>query len=329
MNCVMLKHAYEIIFDLFTKAGLVLEHNKTELFHFTRARGGFDRALDLGYAPYTGNTPLKPKTFWRYLGFFFDRKLSFQEHLRFYTTKALTTVMAMGMLGNSTRGLTPRNKRILYRACVIPIATYGHRLWFYNGAKNVGALRQLTTMQHKAACWITGAFRTSPTGGVEALAGLPPICIHLRKLSQRAIFRTATLTSTHPLHSLLPGGLRGDAIPHFGATYWLPQGRQGAVRDTITKTLRVLDELTEKFSPSAEEATPGMRLMDRFPGRVLFNPYFPDKEDPHLVRRRNELDGLFEAAKVQPRSVLWNRCFCSQVHSSSSCGCFCYETPRP
>jgi hypothetical protein len=45
-------------------SALVFEHDKTELFHFTRAQTGFDCTLDLEYAPYTGQTPLKPKTFW-------------------------------------------------------------------------------------------------------------------------------------------------------------------------------------------------------------------------------------------------------------------------
>ncbi|RXW12783.1 hypothetical protein EST38_g13070 [Candolleomyces aberdarensis] len=183
-NCVMLRHAYGIVFDLFTGFSLALEHDKTELFHLT----GFDRSLDLGYAPYTGDNPLKPKTFWRYLGFYVDRKLTFKEHVRYYTTKALTAVMAMRMLGNSTRGLSLRNKRIPYRACVVPIATYGHRLWYYEGAKVKGALKSLNSMQRKAALWITGAFRTSPTGGVGSLAGLPPISLHIQKLSLRAIY---------------------------------------------------------------------------------------------------------------------------------------------
>ncbi|KAJ2936696.1 hypothetical protein H1R20_g404, partial [Candolleomyces eurysporus] len=76
-NCVMLWHAYSIVFELFMKSGLALEHDKTKLFHFTRARTGFDRSLDLGYAPYTGDNPLRPKTYWWYLGFYFDRKLTF------------------------------------------------------------------------------------------------------------------------------------------------------------------------------------------------------------------------------------------------------------
>jgi len=109
----------------------------------------------------------------------------------------------MGMLGNSMRGLPPLEKRLLYRACVLPIATYGFRLWFFEGAKNKTAFKILTQMQRKAALWITGAFRTSPTGGTEALAGLIPIHLHLRKLADRANLRITTLSDTHPIQSLL------------------------------------------------------------------------------------------------------------------------------
>ncbi|KAJ2923683.1 hypothetical protein H1R20_g13407, partial [Candolleomyces eurysporus] len=290
-NCVMLRHAYGIVFDLFTKSGLALEHNKTELFHFTRARTGFNRSLDLGYEPYTGDNPLKPKTYWRYLGFYFDRKLTFQEHVRYYSTKALTTVMAMRMLGNSTRGLSPRNKRILYRACVVPIATYGHRLWYFEGAKTKGALKTLTSMQRKAACWIIGAFRTSPTGGVESLAGLPPIRLHLHKLSQRAVFRTATLSDTHPLRSLMRGEHAKTAAPALGASCWMSVDRQKTVRDAVTETSSKLDNLTETFSPCAEENTPGERLLDRYQKRVLFDEFDPKGEDA-LSKRRSSLDNM-------------------------------------
>ncbi|KAJ3527250.1 hypothetical protein NMY22_g9862 [Coprinellus aureogranulatus] len=158
MNCCMLYHAHAFIHALFTAASLVLEHDKYEAFHFTRARTGADRPIDLGFAPHMGATSLRPKKFWRYLGFYFDQRLTFVKHIRYYSTKALTTVMAMRMLGNSTRGLLPKNKHILY---------------------NVGALKTLSSMQRKAAIWITEVFRTSPTGGSELLAGLPPICLHL------------------------------------------------------------------------------------------------------------------------------------------------------
>src|SRR5690242_19843376 len=99
----------------------------------------------------------------------------------------------MRMLGNSSCGLTPMQKHTLYRACVVPITTYGFHLWYFDGARCKGALKQLNTMQHRAALWITGAFRTSPTSGVESLAGLIPIQLHLCKLARQADYHIKTL----------------------------------------------------------------------------------------------------------------------------------------
>ncbi|PPQ94559.1 hypothetical protein CVT25_012312 [Psilocybe cyanescens] len=69
-------------------------------------------------------------------------------------------------------------------------------------------------MQCSAALWITGAFCTSLTGGVEALAGLPPLNLLLRRLSERADYRFATLTPTHPVRAFLSSFNFGTIVPH-------------------------------------------------------------------------------------------------------------------
>jgi len=61
----------------------------------------------------------------------------------------------------------------------------------------------LTAMQHKATLWILGAFCTSSTGGIEALVGLIPIQLHLKKLVKQSCLRTTTLSLQHALMSLL------------------------------------------------------------------------------------------------------------------------------
>ncbi|PPQ92039.1 hypothetical protein CVT25_005251 [Psilocybe cyanescens] len=153
------------------------------MLHFDQSHSKDNPPVDLGYAPYTGATPLKPKLYWQYLGFYFDCKLTFTEHVQYYSTKALSTVKAMMMLGSSTRVM------------------YSFHLWYFAAACCKGALHHLSVMQHSAALWITGAFRTSPTGGVEALVGLPPINLLLRRLSEQADYWFATLTPTHPTMS--------------------------------------------------------------------------------------------------------------------------------
>jgi hypothetical protein len=179
---------------------------------------------------------------------------------------------------------------------------YGHRLWFFKGAKVKGVLKSLTSMQWKAACWITGAFCTSPTGGVESLAGLPPIRLHLQKLSQRAILRTATLSDTHPLQSLIKGTHAKRALPMLGSACWMSETRCQQVHDTITMSSGPLDELSEEFSPCAEENSPGFRLMDRYLDRVLFNDYNP-KEENAASRRRNLLNSIYTQARASYRTV--------------------------
>jgi len=62
-NNAVLKQAYTILFALFASLGLVLKHNKTELFHFDRIHSNHNPPLDLGYAPYIGDHLLTPKTY--------------------------------------------------------------------------------------------------------------------------------------------------------------------------------------------------------------------------------------------------------------------------
>jgi hypothetical protein len=58
-NLVKLKLAYKIVFELTQSMGLVLEHSKPEGFHFSQKHGDSNPDIDLGYAPYTGTTPLQ------------------------------------------------------------------------------------------------------------------------------------------------------------------------------------------------------------------------------------------------------------------------------
>ncbi|CAA7267578.1 unnamed protein product [Cyclocybe aegerita] len=289
-NNVGLRKAYKIIYLLFVAFALVLEHNKTELFHFSRRRDAYNPSLDLGYAPHTSATPLKPKTYWRYLGFYFDRGLTFQEHVCYYATKAFTTVQAMRMRGNSTRGLSPKQRRLLYRSCVVPIATYGYRLWYFDGARNKGGMNQLKRMQQKAALWITGAFCTSPTGGLEALAGLIPVHLMLKKLATRAVYRVATLSDTHPLRSMLGEGLLKRAAPHARSAALMTPAMQGKVKSTVMEVEERVHTLTESFEPFAPEARPGDRLLDRYADHKLISNQYQAASAAIIYKGHHELE---------------------------------------
>jgi len=95
--------SYSIISSLFRQFGLVIKHDKLEVFHLSRLSKNFNpSSLDLRPLK---ELILKHKDNWQYLRFFFDRKLSFWHHIHYYVNKALSTIKYMEMLGNSIREL--------------------------------------------------------------------------------------------------------------------------------------------------------------------------------------------------------------------------------
>ena len=136
---------YNIVSFILDKFGLVLEHSKIKVFHFSKTEGIFNppplNLLDIG------GPILKPKNTWKYLSFIFDRKLLFHQHIVFYANKVILIVKCMKVFRNSTRGLIPLQKCLLYGICILHIVLYSHQLWFYNRAPLLYLLRILNQIQ--------------------------------------------------------------------------------------------------------------------------------------------------------------------------------------
>ena len=115
--------SYNVLSKLLDSFGLIIEHSKTEIFHFSRSQGLFNLP-PLDFSP-LGGPILYPKDSWKYLGFIFDYKLAFYKHIDHYANKAISTIKYMKLLGNLSRGISPLQKHLLYRCCILPIALYG------------------------------------------------------------------------------------------------------------------------------------------------------------------------------------------------------------
>ena len=101
-NCHLF-YSYNIIIKLLEKFDLIVEHSKTDIFHFNRSHGVFDPPpLDLSSIR---GPILKHKNLWKYLGFIFNQKLNFHQYIDFYSNKAISTVKCMKLLGNLLRGI--------------------------------------------------------------------------------------------------------------------------------------------------------------------------------------------------------------------------------
>jgi len=73
-----LSSSYRVVTDLMVSFGLVIEHDKSEIFHFSRVYNDSNPELDFSAI---GALILKSKTYWQYLDFYFNRHLSFKEHI--------------------------------------------------------------------------------------------------------------------------------------------------------------------------------------------------------------------------------------------------------
>ncbi|PPR07578.1 hypothetical protein CVT26_002381, partial [Gymnopilus dilepis] len=207
----------------------------------------------------------------------------------------------MRMLGNSARGLLPDQKRTLYRLCVVPVALYGFRMWYYNGARNKGVIKMLTSMQRKAALWITGAFRTSPTGGVEALAGLLPIPHLLKRMADRAAARFVTLTKTHPLRALVTEEYHGEAPLHRTSLARLTPRQREKVKGPLVDNTTVCPLISEPIAPVPPQAQPGLRLVDRFSDQIGISNV---DDVPVIAIRHAELRDYLDEWFLNPNAAI-------------------------
>jgi ribonuclease HI len=273
-NNLVLRRLVELVVKHLGRLGLGVEVDKLELMHFRRARAAkWSEREPLGpalEARIDGVVRVVvPKAVMRYLGFFLDPKLTFREHVRFYATKASSTVQALRLLGNSARGLSPRDKRRLYISNVLPVLAYGAQLWWHpswKGRKWVADALQKA--QNRAARWITGGFRTTPPGALEMMAGLFPVKHQIDKLMKKACLRTRVLHMGHPTRAHLPAPWRAS---QSNIKAPMPLGNcPGRDDNSPMVHVNILGcASTEEFDVLHAECRPGERLVDMLADRVV------------------------------------------------------------
>ncbi|KIL54879.1 hypothetical protein M378DRAFT_91757, partial [Amanita muscaria Koide BX008] len=198
------------------------------------------------------------------------------------------------MLGNSIRGSDPDSRRLLYITCVLPILTYGFQLWYRTGSRGCKKLvTKLKPVQSMAARWITGAFKTTPTGATETLAGLCPLYLNLERLYNKSSFRLHRLHDNHGIIAYYPlPAFYTSAIinipnhPNHGPAPEIQRGnprkRKALPPSSPLEALYIASQyIKETFFPFSPEATPGFRATDTHPTQIELPTLEPpeDKSD--------------------------------------------------
>jgi hypothetical protein len=200
---------------------------------------------------------------------------------------------------------------MLYCACVLTIATYGSRLWLYEGAAMKGPLDSLRKVQRRACLWITGTLKTSPMGAPETLAGVPPIHLHVKKLVERSHVRTCTLQASQAFRRLVDRDHK-FSVETLKGRIW------GDLKSHITGAWLNLDLSSLDLDPVNKFNQPGLRPKDLYHGHIIYDIVSPppktDKDHKKFMADRiNLLHSSIDAASHSPQCT----CIVTDVSSPS------------
>jgi len=125
--------------------------------------------------------------------------LTWREHVEVKVRKAHNLLWACRRAFGA--GWAPRPKAVhwLYVAIVRPTLTFASLVWWH-GCQTASAKKKLSKVQRLACLGITGAIRTTPTGAMEALIGLPLLELVIQRKARSAAHRLWSLGCLSYLH---------------------------------------------------------------------------------------------------------------------------------
>lgn len=179
----------------------VFDKKKYALVHFVNPLANLAKAHTPLCLP---GVTIEPSESARYLGFWLDEDLSFSTHRKKLMQKGATSLQAIRSLGASTWGSSTLAMRRIYQAVIIPQMLFGVAAWFMPNNDTKGRRATISKafedVQHKAACLIGGAFKTTAAAALGAELHLMPMQI----LMERVVNETAIRLRTGPAYAVPP-----------------------------------------------------------------------------------------------------------------------------
>jgi hypothetical protein len=149
------------------EVGLSVNPDKTGLVAFTRKR-----KLQGFFEPHFFGVKLSLLRSVKYLEVILDSRLTWRVHTEVKVWKAHNLLWACSRACAARWGLRPKMVHWLYAAIVRPTISFASLVW-WPGCQTASAKKKLSKIQRLACLGITGAIRTTPTGAMEVLVGLP------------------------------------------------------------------------------------------------------------------------------------------------------------
>jgi ribonuclease HI len=191
---------------------------KQEMIHLTRKRDDYNPTCRLSDTVQIEPIPLAAsrgqKPGLRWLGVWFDRKLTFQRHVTERSAIARKVAHHVRGLANTAHGPPPSALKKAVTTCILPALLYGAEAWYEGRRKNAGVggrtargvstrvgwhLATVNKVIVTAARAVLPAWRTTPTAILLREAGLPSATVALEEVRLRFALHIQTTDKLHPL----------------------------------------------------------------------------------------------------------------------------------
>ncbi|RAL58019.1 hypothetical protein DID88_009097 [Monilinia fructigena] len=198
---------------------------KFELLHITRQHDSTNPPLvvnpDLIITPVPIATSGSAQPTLRWLGVFFDRRLSFLQHVKTRTAKAMKVASHIRSIARTIHGPPASSLRKAVITCVLPVALFGTEVWYAGKHKPglgqsdpsisagiKGHLRCINRVINTAARGAIPVYKTTPIAALIKEAGLPSGIVALEHAKLRFALRLKTIDNQHLLVNRLKPVIR-------------------------------------------------------------------------------------------------------------------------
>jgi len=164
-------------------------------------------------------------------------------------------------------------------------------------------MKILNKMQRRAAIWILGAFKTSPSDGIEAIAGIIPIRFHLQKIAKRSQICLFKLPNNYILKNLLDDSLPSSKPTNSHNIGSLTNRQRSIAKDHLINSCTKFYGIFPSFSPLNSKFSPGHCIIDNFSNCFSFNLVNKNQKEKNKICAQ-ELDNMVLHNSSLPHSAL-------------------------
>jgi len=122
----------------------------------------------------------------KYLGIYFDSRLTFDNHVKYIAENSTKPIHMLGRTAKLRWGLGHKSLKTIYDGALIPLLTYGAPVWDEAEVKQRN-LRMLQRERRMINIKIAKAYRTISFEASCMMAGVPPIGIVTEETSSEAV----------------------------------------------------------------------------------------------------------------------------------------------